>query len=163
MSANTRLASSRDHTSLVNGCVAPDDLAHLRFDLRQVLGGERLVAEEVVVEAVLDHRPDGHLRARIEVLHRLRHDVRGVVADERQRPRVVAGDDLDARVLPDRVGEIGERAVERHRHRLLGERLGDAFGDIAAGDAGGKLADGIVGKGKLDHRSLLLTPAYERG
>ena len=43
-------------------------------------------------------------------------------------------------ILVDRIGEIGERAVERHGDGALGERLGDAFGELAAGDAGGVLA-----------------------
>jgi len=44
--------------------VARDDLAHALLDRREILGRERLVAEEVVIEAVLDHRPDRHLRPR---------------------------------------------------------------------------------------------------
>ena len=43
--------------------VARDDLAHLLFDRGKVFGCERLVAEEVVIEAVLDHWPDGDLGA----------------------------------------------------------------------------------------------------
>ena len=134
MSAKTCLAFSR----LGERQVLLDDLAHLRLDRRQVVGREGLVAREVVIEAVLDDRTDGHLRARIERLHRFRHDMGGVVADERERPRIVAGDDLDLGILVDRVGEIGNPLVERHRHRLLGERFGDRFGDLAAGDAGGE-------------------------
>src|SRR5262249_48071504 len=44
---------------LGEGLVARDDLAHLRLDRRKVLRRERLVVLEVVIEAVLDHRPDG--------------------------------------------------------------------------------------------------------
>ncbi len=40
------------------GLVAPDDLAHLLLDRGKIFRGERLVAEEVVIEAVLDHRAD---------------------------------------------------------------------------------------------------------
>ena len=43
--------------------VAGDDLAHLLFDGVEILRRERLVAEEIVIEAVVDHRPDGDLRA----------------------------------------------------------------------------------------------------
>ncbi len=116
------------------------------LDRRQVLGGEGLVAGEVVEEAVVDHRADGDLGAGIELLHRLGHDMRGVVPDQRQRARIVAGDDLDPRIRGDRIGEVGELAVERHRHRLLGERLGNALGDLAAGDAGGESREELSGK-----------------
>ena len=44
--------------------VARDDLAHFFLDDRQVFGRERLVAEEIVVEAILDHRTDRDLGAR---------------------------------------------------------------------------------------------------
>ena len=98
-------------------------------------GRERLVAEEVVIEAVLDHRPDGHLRAGPQRLHRFGQHMRGVVADQFERARVLAGDELDLRVLLDRVGEVGELAVERHRDRALGERGRDALRDVETGDA----------------------------
>src|SRR5262245_54426036 len=44
--------------------VARDDLAHLLFDRGKIFRRERLVAEEVVIKTVLDHRADGDLRAR---------------------------------------------------------------------------------------------------
>ena len=123
------------------------------------------------------------------VLHRLGHDMGGVVPDQFQRARIVAGDDLDLGVLVDRVGEVGEHAVERHRHGLLGERRRDALGDLEAGGAagifpglavgegdddlatlGGRLQiaerelESRGGRGRVRHRSLLwLTPANERG
>ena len=43
--------------------VARDDLAHLLLDRRKVFRGERLVASEIVIKAVLDHRADRHLSA----------------------------------------------------------------------------------------------------
>ena len=129
------LACSRLHSSLVKGALRCDDLVHLGFDLGEVVGVERLLLGEVVEEAVLDHRADGHLGAGPQRLHGLRHHVRGVVPDQLQRFRVGAGDDLDRGVLVDRVGEVGEPAVDHHRHGLLGQRLGDALGQLAAGDA----------------------------
>ncbi len=143
--------------------VARDDLAHLLLDRLEVLRGERLVAEEVVIEAVLDHRADGDLGAGPQRLHRLGQHVGGVVADELERARVVAGQELDLGVLADRVGEVGELAVERHRHRALGERGRDALGDVETGDVLGIVPTGAVGKGQRDHHALLLlTPANER-
>ena len=62
-----------------------DDLAHLLFDLRAGLRGERLVAGEIVVEAVLDHRADGDLGAGTQLLHGFGQHVGAVVADQFQR------------------------------------------------------------------------------
>ena len=122
----------------------------------EVLRRERLVAEEVVVEAVLDHRPDGDLGAGPQRLHGFGQHVRAVVADQLQRARVLAGEEFDLGVALDRVGEVGERAVERHRDRALGERGRDALGDVETGDAVGIVPTRAVGKGQRDHHSLLL-------
>ncbi len=83
------------HDRLRERLVAPDDLAHLLLDGRKVLGRKRLVAVEIVEEAVLDHRTDGDLRAGKKLLHGLGQNMRAVMADEIERFRVVAGDELD--------------------------------------------------------------------
>ena len=72
------------HVATLEGLVGLDVGAHRRLDLLQVgVGDLDLVGEvEVVVEAVLDRRPDRHLGAGIELLHRLGHHVGGVVADQ---------------------------------------------------------------------------------
>ena len=75
--------------------VARDDLAHLLFDRREILRRERLVAEEVVIETVLDHRADGDLRARPQRLHGFGQHVRGVMPDQFQRAGIVAVDEFD--------------------------------------------------------------------
>ena len=74
----------------------------------------------------------------------------GVVPDQFQRARIVAGDEFDFGVVLDRIGEVGEHAIERHRHRALGERGRDALGDLEAGDVFGKFARGAVGEGEGD-------------
>ena len=53
-----------DHLALKFGA-AGDDLPHLCFDSRKILRRERLVAREIVVQAVLDRWPNGDLGARI--------------------------------------------------------------------------------------------------
>ena len=173
---------------LGEGFVARDDLAHLLFDRGKILRRERLVAEEVVVKPVLDHRADGDLRARPQRLHRFGQHMRGVMPDQLQRARIVAIDEFDLGVVFDSVGEIADHAIQRHRHRAFCQRRRDALGDIEAGDALGEFAPGAVGEGEGDaglgfdrlqigdtvlesgrgrvlvgHRSLLwLTPANER-
>jgi hypothetical protein len=144
------------------GRVAGDDLAHLGLDLGEIVGREGLRAREVVIEAVLDHRADRHLRAGIELLHGFGHDVGRVVTDEFERFGVVARQDADARVGLDRLGEIAGLAVELDRHRLLGERLRDGLGNVAPRHAGLEGAGRTIGKcqGDLRHRLAPLTPAY---
>ena len=129
--------------------VARDDLAHAFLDRREILGRERLGAVEVVVEPVLDHRADRHLGVGPQRLHRIRQHMRRVVTDQFERARIVAGDEFEARVLPDRVGEVDEFAVADRRDRALGERGGDRPGDVEAGDAGLVGAPRAVGKGDV--------------
>ena len=59
-----------------------DDLAHSRLDCLEIIGGERLWHVEVVVEAVLDRRPDTQLGLGEDLLNRLRHDVRSRVTHD---------------------------------------------------------------------------------
>ncbi len=142
--------------------VAGDDLAHALFDRREVLGRERLVAEEVVVEAVLDHRANRDLRSGPERLHGFGENMRRVMADQLERAGIVARDELERSVAVDRVGEIGKLAIADHRHSALGERRGNGFGDFEPGDARLIGALSAVGKGDVDHRgSFKLTRRHQ--
>lgn len=82
------------------------DLLHLLLDGLEVIGGEGLRDVEVVVEAVPDRRADAQLGLGEELLHGLRHDVRGRVAQDVQA--VLGGDlhRLDALTVPHLVGEV---------------------------------------------------------
>jgi hypothetical protein len=120
--------------------VAIDDLAHPLLDRGQVVQAERRVTGEVVVEAVVDRRTDGHLRTGKQLLHRLGHHVAGVVADGLQRFGALARQDLEGAALVERAVQVAQLAVELHQHRLLLQRLGDGGGDLAARHAVVELA-----------------------
>ena len=139
------------HRRLHERPVARDDLTHALFDRRKILGGERRRAEEVVIEAVLDYRADRHLRVGPQRLHRLGEHVRRVVADELERARIVAIDELDLRVGVDLFGEVRQRAVANHRDAALGQRRRDRLGDGEAGKAGFERAARAVGESNADH------------
>ena len=134
--------------------VARDDLAHLLLDFREVVRREGLIAGEIVVEAVLDDRPDRHLRARPQFLHRLGEHMRGIVADELERTRIVAGDDLDVAGRAERIGKVAHRSAKRVADRFLGKRFGDLLRHLGAGRRRVVLADGTIGKfqGNVRHR-----------
>src|SRR5262249_1433640 len=82
--------------------------------------------------------------------------VRGVVPDELQRARVLAGEELDFGIALDGVVQIRERAVERHDDRALGKRGRNALADSGPGGAFGEFPRRADGKGQRDHHSLLL-------
>jgi hypothetical protein len=84
--SNVRLASSRETTSRRNGESSLTTSSHHLLDLAQVVVGEAAAGlVEVVIEAVVDRGTDGDLGAGEEALHRVGHDVRGRVADDRTR------------------------------------------------------------------------------
>ena len=91
------------HERLVLG----DDLAHARLDALEVRLGEVLAVGklEVVVEAVGDRRTDRVLRAGEQVEDRLRHQVRGRVAQDLPALVRVRGDDRD-RWRRDSIGRV---------------------------------------------------------
>ncbi len=128
-----------------------DDLGHLLLDLREVVGRERLVAGEVVVEAVLDGRADRHLSAGEEFLHRLGQHVGGVVTDGLQRLGIVAHQQAEVAVPVDDAVQVALLAVPDDQGRLLGQRGRDGGGHVAARRAGRILTHGAVGEFQFDH------------
>ena len=66
------------------GFIAVNDFAHLGFDLFEVILGERLLAVEVVVEAIFNNRPDSDLRAGEQLLHGFGQHVSRVMPDQLQ-------------------------------------------------------------------------------
>src|SRR5207248_593022 len=121
------------------------------LDDREIVRSEWLIAKEIVVEAILDHWADGHLRAGPKRLHRLRENVRAIVTDQSERARVIAEYELDVGIALDRIGEIREPAIERHGHGALRERGRDALGDVKTTDAVWIVSARAVGKRQRDH------------
>ena len=114
-------------TSLVKGLSARDDLGHLLFDRGEILRREGLVAIEIVIKAVLDHRPDRDLGAGKKRLHRFGEDMRGVVANEFERAWIVAGDELDlarrASTVSARSHKVPSSIIATERFASDGEML----------------------------------------
>ncbi|GBD46174.1 hypothetical protein HRbin41_00996 [bacterium HR41] len=87
-----------------------DVRAHPLLDRRQILDRHRDTGRklEVVVEAVVDRRPDRDLRPGPQLEHRFGENVSGVVADQPQRPDAVLaaalGEDFDAVAIRERLG-----------------------------------------------------------
>ena len=128
-----------------------DQLGHARLDRGHVLGRERPLGVDVVVEAVLDHRPDDHLRVRVQLLDRVAHEVGTGVADDLHAFRVLRGEDLKGRVVVDEVGGVNLAAVDLAGHGGLGEARADGLGNLHDGDGVVELAAAAVGERDGDH------------
>jgi hypothetical protein len=133
--------------------VAVDDLPHPLLDRGKVVQAERLVAGEVVVEAVLDRRADRHLRAGEKLLHRFGQDVADVVADRLERLGALARQDLEFAAVLQRAVEVQQLAVDLHEHGFLLQRFGDAGCDLTARRALVEMAFRAVGENQFDHVS----------
>ena len=118
---------------------------HALFDLHQVFRCERFLAREIVVETVFDRRTDRDLGAGIEFLHRLRHDVRGIVTQQFERFVVTRSDDRNIGIVLDHVRGVDEPAVDLAGKRRFGETRADIGGDIQHGNGLLELALRAVG------------------
>jgi hypothetical protein len=110
------------------------DLGHLHFDGGEVFRRERALVGEVVVKAVLDHRADGDLRAGIERLHCLCHEVRSGMAQDVEPLRALAGHDDQLGVPVDTIIRIDQPAVDLAGERRLGEAGADRLGHLGDAD-----------------------------
>ena len=145
------MASWRELAALER-LVCLDVLGHPLLDPGQVLLARTAVRElDVVVEAVVDRRPDRDLRLRPDVEHRLRQHVRGVVADQLQRLGALVRDDLDPLAVLDRRREIAELAVDLERERGLRQPRTDRGGGVGTCGAGIELELGVIGQLDPDH------------
>ena len=132
----------------LEGLVLGDDLAHAGLDALEVVVGERLAVGqvEVVVEAVLDGRADGERGPRVEAEHGLGEQVGGGVAERRQAPLGVGGDDLDRGAVGQGSGEVALVAVDDRDEGVLGQALADVGGQIGPGGALGQRSARSVGQ-----------------
>ena len=135
--------------------IGVDDLLHALFDLLEIVRRERLVAREVVVEAVLDRRADRHLRAGKQFLHRLRQHVRRVVAQHFEAIGAVARDQVrTCGISPTDASRSHQPPFDLRGDDLLGQRLGNALGDRERRDAVVVATLGAVGKFDSDAHAL---------
>ncbi len=105
-----------------------DDLAHPGLDLLEVLRLEGHLDVEVVVEAVVDRRADAEPGLGPDVLHGLRHHVRGGVPQDVVAVGAVDRHALDLVAVHELVGEVLELAGHPRRHDVraagvVGEEL----------------------------------------
>ena len=132
-----------------HGIAGVDDLLHLLLDQAQILGGERLGAVEIIVPAIFDHRADGDLHIRPDLLHGAGHDMGQIVADQLIGLRLVLqGVDGDAGIGGDRPLQVPMLAVDRGRDRLFRKGFRYVGGNLGRGDAGRVVARIAVGKGQ---------------
>src|SRR5581483_7138927 len=128
------LARLRDRPFVVfERVVRLDLLGHSPLDLGEIVGGELARDGEVVVEAVLDRRADGDLRARDHVDDGLRHHVRRRMPHTLQVVHAV----LPFKRFRDEGPPRGSTRVRRTGRRSLDARMRLGSGWLSAPSATG--------------------------
>jgi len=141
---------TRQHTAH-HLLVLVGEFGHALFDGGQVFGREGALVREVVVEAVLDHRPDGHLRLREQLLHGVGQQVSSGVADELQPLGVFRRDDGQWHVLLNHETGVHQLAIDLATQSRLGQTGADRCRDVGHRDRAGKAALGTIGERDVDH------------
>ncbi len=127
---------------------------HLGLDRLQVGLVDRRRKVEVVVEAVVDRRPDRDLDARMKPSNGLCEQVGGGVPENGESVgilRVAGRQDLQRGAVGERESQVLRHSVRPHEHCLLGELRPDRAGGVEAGGAVGKLELRRIGEDRL-HR-----------
>ena len=125
---------ARDPDALVLG-IALRDLLHARFDLLQVVRGERLVAVHVVEEALLGGRADAELRIGIQLEGRGCQQVRRRMAVDLERLLVPIRQESHADVLVEGGVQIGQPAIDLGDEGRPSQARTDPFRDFERGRA----------------------------
>ncbi len=134
------------------GLVLGQDLPHGRLDPYQVLVAEVRPARqlEVIVEAVLDHRPDGEVRSGPQPQDGLGQHVCGGVAQDRSAGVAVGGEHGHLGTIGQNRGQIDLGTVDGGRHRGLGQPRPDGLGHLEGRRSFGQLFRRAVGKPDRD-------------
>jgi hypothetical protein len=132
-----------------------DQFLDLGLDAGEVLLRDRRHVD-VVVEALFDHRADGELGLRVKPQDGLGHDVGRAVAHDRERLRVLRGDETHDRITVDARVQVHQPLVQLHRDTVAGQPFGDAHGHVQPGEGLLKILYVTIRKCYADHRRLFL-------
>ena len=128
------------------GLIGRNDPFHFLLDRVQVFRRERPPDVEVVVEAVGDGGADGQGCPLEEPEDRLGHYVGGRVAEDVAALLRLRGDDREPSPGVDRLLQVHQDAVDRHRDGRTGQAWADRSGYLQSGHSGFVAGDGVVGK-----------------
>ena len=122
-----------------NGKVFFYDLRHFSFNGTEVVLCEAVFCVEIIVETVFNGRANGELNARIEVLNRLGHDMRGCMAKGVLPFLIGKGEEFDGRAVNDRFTKVRDFAVYPCDQYFFSKTVAQFFYGLGKRNAIGKL------------------------
>ena len=121
------------HLDALERRVLGDDLAHLRLDRLEVVGGEGALEAEVVLELLRVVLAAGVVeRLRPEPGHRVGEHVLGRVADELARLGALVGEEPERPAVGERLAQVDLPPGELGADRVLGEPRTDRTARLRA-------------------------------
>src|SRR5690606_41865240 len=94
------------------------ELDHLLLDEFEIFRCKGTLVREVVVEAVINYRPDRDLRIREQCFDGIGQQVSGGVPDKIQSVRILGGDDGQLGIRIDHVTGVDQTRLDRKSTRL---------------------------------------------
>ena len=128
------------------------DLLHLGFERGQIVGRERLLDFEIVVEAIIDGGAETDFGVGAQAAHRRGQDMGPGVTQHLHGAWVFLRDDHEGTRCPQWGHEVEDLAIHRHRQRRLQQARPDRADHIARQRPGRDLASGAVGQCQDDVR-----------
>src|SRR6266851_3280149 len=157
-----RLVALADGFEVLNRLVARPDLArhrevlfcqfrHALFDGTEIVRRERPLERKIVVEAVFNYRPDGHLRLGEQLLHGVGEQVRSGVPKNLEALFVALGDDGELAIALETVRGIDQFSVHPPSEGGARQPRSDRLSDFGDGDRTGKALYRAVRKADIRH------------
>ena len=149
------------HSAAHDGHVRLDDALHLRLDLVEVRLSDGGLEIEIVIESVLHRRAYRQLHGGIDVLHRLREDVRAGVTIGKSALFVLESEDLEGAVAVDDLVHGHELPVRLRHERGSCQPFADVLCNVQRAHRAVQLHFASVFECD-DHKKLLRNRPYER-
>ena len=148
------MASAVERSKRSNGWASAMILLHLSLDAGEVIFLDGRCRVDVVIEAVLDGRPERQLHAGEQPHDGPRHDVSAAVPQNIECFAILVGENLKRHFgLAGRQlnVQIDDDTVDLGRHRRLRQSLADALGHLARPGSFRHLLLRTVGKSQSEH------------
>ena len=140
----------------LNSQIVGGDLGHALFNGLEVFRREVVARRKVVIKTVLNGRSDSDLRAREELLYRLRQQVSGGVTNNFYGRLIAIRENTERGVALNHIGGIDLSAVNHTSECGFRETRANIGGDIKHCDRGIKSALGSIREGNNRHEALLM-------
>ena len=127
---NFRLVLRHIDELAVDRQIGGGQLGHARFDALEIVRGKGPLEGKVVEKAVFDHRADGHLGTRVQLLYGHGQQVRAGVAQQLETFAVAGGDQAELGVVVDQGAGVHQAAIEAASQGGFSQAGADIGGDV---------------------------------